>query len=360
MEQLRLDLQFFSGEKTEKATPKKREDTRKKGEVARSQEINTAILLFFMFVAFSAIGPFWKERFTNLFSRMFNEYINWDLTADHFHIILVELIIYILITIAPIFLVAIISGLGSNLIQFGFLFTSEPLQFKLERLNPISGAKRIFSVRAIVELVKSLLKLTIIGAVTFFVLWNRKDAIIMQSETNLDNALTFFGSTMTQMGLYASLALLVLATLDYTYQRFDHEKNIRMSKHEIKEEYRNIEGDPQIKAKIREKQRQMSMRRMMNDVPDADVVITNPTHYAIAIKYDESKSDAPYVVAKGADYLALKIREVAKKNKVMLVENQTLARALYSKVEVGKVIDESFYQTVAEVLAYVYQVEKRA
>lgn len=360
MEWLTLDLQFFAGEKTEKATPKKREDTRKKGQVAKSQDINTAILLFFMFITFIAVGPFWQERFTSLYTHVFTEYVTWNLTPDQIHLIFLDIIFYIAVTIAPVMGVAIIAGLASNLMQIGFLFTSEPLQMKLEKLNPISGAKRIFSVRAIVELIKSLLKITIVGAVTFSVLWESKDDIMMQAQSDLGSALSFFGSTTTRMGLSAAIALLVLGVLDYAYQRFDYEKNIRMSKNDIKDEHKNIEGNPLIKSKIRENQRQMAMRRMMSEIPDADVVITNPTHYAVAIKYDESKADAPYVVAKGADYVALKIREIAQKSQVMIVENRPLARALYANIEIGQTIDESFYQAVAEVLAYVYQVDQKA
>lgn len=360
MEWLSLDLQFFAGEKTEKATPKKREDTREKGQVAKSQDVNTAILLFFMFMTFSVLGPFWKERFTGLYTYVFTEFITWEITPDQIHIIFIELVYYMAITIAPVLGVAVIAGVASNLIQFGFLFTTEPLQFKLDKLNPIEGAKRIFSARALVELLKSVLKITVVGAVTFSVLWGSKDEVFMLAQSNVERALSFFGSTTIRMGFSAAIALLVLAVLDYAYQRFDYEKNIRMSKHDIKDEYKNIEGDPLIKSKIRENQRQMSMRRMMSEIPDADVVITNPTHYAVAIKYDEEKSDAPYVVAKGADYIALKIREIANANDVMTVENRPLARALYSNAEVGQVIDESFYKAVAEVLAYVYQVERRA
>lgn len=360
MESLRLDIQFFSGEKTEKATPKKREDTRKKGQVAKSQDINTAMLLFFMFITFTAIGPYWKGRFTNLYIHVFTEYLTRPLTLDQIHLIFIDTLIYIGVTIAPIMGVAIVVGIASNLMQFGFLYTTEPLQIKLEKLNPIAGAKRIFSIRAIVELIKSLLKITVVGAVTFSVLWDSKDEILMQAQTDLNGALSFFGSTTTRMGLSASIALLVLGVLDYAYQRFDYEKNIRMSKHDIKEEYKNIEGNPLIKSKMKENQRQMAMRRMMSEIPHADVVITNPTHYAVAIKYDESEADAPYVVAKGADYVAFKIREIAQKNKVSIVENRPLARALYANIEIGQVIDESFYQAVAEVLAYVYQVDQRA
>ncbi|WP_204436246.1 flagellar biosynthesis protein FlhB [Amphibacillus cookii] len=360
MQRLALDLQFFSGEKTEKATPKKRQDTRKKGQVSKSQDVNTAVLLFFMFIVFIIIGPFWKERFTSLYQQIFTEYMLWELSPDHLRIIFIDVLTYIGFAIAPVMGIAIIAGFASNLMQIGFLFTTEPLQMKLDKINPISGAKKIFSIRAIVELIKSILKITVVATVTFSILWMNKDEMMMLAHGNLDGALSFFGSTVTLMGISASLALLVLSIIDYMYQRFDYEKNIRMSKQDIKDEHKNIEGDPLIKSKIKERQRQMAMRRMMSEIPNADVVITNPTHYAVAIKYDESKADAPYVVAKGVDYVAFKIRDIAKNNKVAIVENRPLARALYAEVEIGQAINESFYQAVAEVLAYVYQIEQKA
>lgn len=360
MEYVKLDLQFFSGEKTEKATPKKRQDTRKKGQVAKSQDVNTAILLFFMFILFIVIGSFWKERLTSLYRITFTEFITWDVTLDHIQIIFTEVIVFAAVTIAPVFLVAIVAGVAANLMQIGFLFTSEPLQMKLDKLNPIEGAKRIFSPRALVELVKSLLKITVIAVVAFSVLWLNKDEMMTLAGKDINGALAFFGNTTVLMGIYSTLALLVVSVIDYAYQRYDYEKNIRMSKNDIKDEHKNIEGDPLIKSKIKERQRQMAMRRMMTDVPEADVIITNPTHYAVAIKYDEKKSDAPYVVAKGVDYVALKIREIATKNNVAVVENRRLARALYAKMEIGQTIDEEFYQAVAEVLAYVYQLERKA
>ncbi|PXW92515.1 flagellar biosynthetic protein FlhB [Streptohalobacillus salinus] len=360
MSYLVLDLQFFSGEKTEKATPKKREDTRKKGQVAKSQDVNTAITLFFMFMGFMLLGPYWKMRLTGMFSKVFSEYTLWTLNYDQIHTIFVEVVFYVGITVAPILGVAMISAIASNLIQVGFLFTSEPLQFKLDKINPIAGLKRLFSPRALVELVKSLLKITVVATVTFSILWMNKDDMMMLAHGNLDAALSFYGNTTVTIGIAAAIALLIVSLVDFTYQRFDYEKNIRMSKQDIKDEYKNIEGDPLIKSKMKEKQRQMAMQRMMNEVPEADVIITNPTHYAIAVKYDEAKSSAPYVVAKGVDYVALKIRDIAKHNNVMIVENRPLARALYAEVEINQEINEDFYQAVAEVLAYVYKVERRA
>lgn len=252
-----------------------------------------------------------------------------------------------------------VAGVGSNLMQIGFLFTTEPLKFDLKKIDPIQGAKRIFSLRALVELLKSFLKIVVIGFITFFVIWLFKDDMLMIAFKNAENALAFFGRTTLIMGIAATIALLFLAVFDYTYQKYDFEKNIRMSKQDIKDEYKNIEGDPLIKSKIKEKQKQISMRRMMSEIPNADVVITNPTHYAIAIKYDEEKASAPYVVAKGVDHIAFKIREIANANNVITVENRPLARSLYASVEIGEVVPEEFYQAVAEVLAYVYRMEKK-
>ncbi|MFC0524154.1 flagellar biosynthesis protein FlhB [Pontibacillus salicampi] len=360
MQRLPVDLQYFSQEKTEKATPKKKEDSRKKGQVPKSQDVNTALLMFAMFLLLFVIGGFLKGRFTNLLEQSFYEYIHWDLTQLTIHQIMVEIAIEMAATLAPIMGVAILAGLASNYLQVGFLFTAEPLKVDIKKLNPIQGFKKIFAARALVELVKSLLKIGFVGTVTFSVLWLRKDDMLEMSQKGLDAAVSFFGQTTIIMGLAASLLLLVLSVLDYVYQRYDHEKNIRMSKQDIKDESKNMEGDPLIKSKIKERQRQMSQQRMMSEVPEADVVITNPTHFAIAIKYDEEKADAPYVVAKGVDYVALKIKDIAHKHDVATVENRPLARALYDAVEINDAISEDFYQAVAEILAYVYRIQQKA
>ncbi|GGM21479.1 flagellar biosynthetic protein FlhB [Paraliobacillus quinghaiensis] len=360
MMQLKLDLQFFAGEKTEKATPKKRQDTRKKGQVAKSQDINTAILLFLVFILFTVIGAFWKEMFTGLYMKSFTKFIEWEVTNESVHNMFVEVSIYMAQALAPVMAIAIVAGLASNFMQIGFLFTTEPLQMKLNKIDPIQGAKRVFSARALVELVKSLLKISMIGTITFTILWINKDEMMMLAGKDVEVALAFFANVTILMGIFSAIGLLVVSVIDFTYQRYDYEKNIKMSKNDIKDEHKNIEGDPLIKSKFKERQRQMAMQRMMSEVPDADVVITNPTHYAVAIKYDESKSSSPYVVAKGVDFVASKIREIAKANEVILVENRRLARALYAEIEIGEAIHEEFFQAVAEVLAYVYQIERKA
>src|SRR5690625_3999171 len=300
-----------------------------------------------------------KESMMTLYRQTFTEFIHWDLTENSVHQIFSGASIEVAKMLAPIVLIVIVAGLASNLMQVGFLFTAEPLKFDLKKIDPIQGAKRIFSIRAIVELLKSLLKIVFIATVTFAIIWNFKDDMMMMAFKDIEGALSFFGKTTIIMGVSATIALLFLAVFDYAYQRYDFEKNMRMSKQDIKDEHKNIEGDPLIKSKIKEKQRQMAMQRMMSDVPEADVIITNPTHYSIAIKYDENEATAPYVVAKGVDDIALKIREVAKAHDIISVENRQLARSLYDIVEIGEIIPEQFYQAVAEVLAYVYRLENK-
>lgn len=358
MELLRLDLQFFSGEKTEKATPKKRQDAKKKGQTAKSQDVNTAVVLLSVFMFFMFAGSYMKNLVFYLFRHTFENYFTMELTEANVQMMLVDFVKIFAMIVGPIMLVAMIAGVVANFMQIGFMFSTEAIQFKLEKLDPIKGMKRIFSMRAIVELLKSILKISFVGAVTFSVLWNNMGEIMRLSHLSIQGAFATVATLTLQMGLYASGALLFLSLLDFLYQKYDFEKNIRMSKQDIKDEYKNTEGDPLIKGKIKQKQREMAMRRMMSEVPKADVVITNPTHYAIAIKYDETKVDAPYVVAKGVDFVAQKIKFIAQENDIITVENRPLARALYSQTEIGDTIPEEFFKAVAEILAYVYRTKK--
>jgi len=357
--QLKLDLQFFAGEKTEKATPKKRQDERRKGKVAKSQDVNTSILLLLTFLVLVIFAQRMLTQALDLYRYFFTHFSTWELNMDSVPEIFNGAALEAAKIVGPVMLVAFLAGVISNLLQVGFLFTTEPLKPDLKKIDPIQGAKRIFSMRALIELSKSFLKITLIGLVTFSVIWMFKDDLFMTAFQNPESALAFFWQVLTVMGFAAIIVLLLLAVLDYLYQRFDYEKNMRMSKQDIKDEYKNMEGDPLIKSKIKERQQQMATKRMMAEVPQADVVITNPTHFAIAIKYDEKKADAPYILAKGMDYTAKKIRETAKEHGVIVVENKPLARSLYDAVEIGDVIPEQFFQAVAEILAYVYQLEKK-
>jgi flagellar biosynthesis protein FlhB len=359
MELLQLDLQFFSGEKTEKATPRKRQEVREKGQVAKSADVNAAAVLLAGFFVLLVSGHMYQEKVLTIFRQTFQHYMLLDITVDTVHSVFLDVLKESAFIVGPVFLAAMVAGLAANFMQVGFLFTTEPLKMKISKLDPIQGFKRIFSLRAIVELLKSVLKIIIVGLVTFLVLWFQIDEILSLTHKSLGASLSSIGNITVKMGLYASAALLVLAFLDYLYQRYDFEKNIRMSKQDIKDEYKKTEGDPLVKSKIKQKQREMAMKRMMQEVPKADVVITNPTHYAVALKYDDEKMDAPVVIAKGVDYVALKIKELAKEHDVVTVENRPLARALFSQTEIGDAIPEEFFKAVAEILAYVYRLKNK-
>lgn len=355
MIQIKLNIQFFAGEKTEKATPRKKQDARKKGQVAKSADVNTAVSLLTIFLSLLFIGSFMRDRILLMMKDIFQHYLLLNLTDQNVHDFFLTTTYQAGIILAPIMGVALVAGLLGNYLQVGFLFSPEAIKMKLNKLDPIQGFKRIYSIRAIVELLKSLLKITFIGLVTFSVIWFDIDNVLRLSQLSVGQSFSYLSILTVKMGLFASAALLILSLLDYLYQRYDYEKNIRMSKQDIKDEYKKTEGDPLIKSKIKQRQREMAMRRMMQEVPTADVVITNPTHYAIALKYDETKMEAPYVVAMGVDTIAQKIKEIAEVNNVVMVENRPLARALYNQADIGQAIPEEFFQAVAEIIAYVYQ-----
>ena len=355
MKLLSIDLQYFAGEKTEKATPKKRQDTRKKGQVAKSQDVNTAFVLLAGFAVLSFFGSYMKNIVTSIFIFSFEDNMLVPLTENSVSVIFLQMIEQAAYLLMPIMIAAMIAGVLSNYLQIGFLFSTEAIQPKLNKLNPISGFKRIFSWRALVEFVKSILKIVLVGVVVFVVIWLRIDEILILSQKSIGAALATLADITVNVGLYSAVVLMFIAIFDYFYQKFDYEKSIRMSKQDIKDEYKNSEGDPLIKSKIKQRQREMAMQRMMQEVPNADVVITNPTHYAIAIKYDEEKMDAPFVVAKGVDFVAQKIKLIAKENDVTTIENRPLARALYDQTEIGQGIPEEFFKAIAEILAFVYK-----
>ncbi|MBM7692249.1 flagellar biosynthetic protein FlhB [Peribacillus deserti] len=357
MKLLHLDLQYFSGEKTEKATPKKREDARKKGQTAKSQDLNTAIVLLAVFFLLMVTGPSMLRKMMFLFTEYLKDFSSINLKPENIQPLFVGVIKELTLLLAPVLGVALLAGAAANYFQVGVMFSTEAIQFKLEKLNPISGFKRIVSLRAIVELLKSILKIAIVGLVTFLVIWNKLPEIMLLSQKSAGDALSSLAKITISVGLFASGALLFLSLLDYLYQKFDFEKSIRMSKQDIKDEYKNIEGDPLIKSKIKQRQREMAMQRMMQEVPKADVVITNPTHYAIALKYDDEKNEAPYVVAKGVDFIAKKIKLIASENDIAMVENRPLARALHDGSEIGQAIPEEFFKAIAEILAYVYKLK---
>ena len=365
---IKYNLQFFAedangAEKTEQPTAKKLDDARKEGQVAKSQEIATAFTLLALFVIIRVIYPFMGTNFETLFERVYNSIPNVARTYDgmlpvaYIRSILTNAIITMLLISAPFFIIAFIIAFLSDLVQVGFKPTSKPLQPKLSKLNPISGMKKIFSARKLFDLGKSILKLVVMGAVIFSFFTGRTESLFLLYDMPLKQAIGLMGNLIIDLGLRIAAAYMVIAFIDLIYQRRKFNKDMMMTKKEVKDEYKNSEGDPAVKGAQKRRMMEASRRRMMQQLPQADVVITNPTHYAVAIKYDAEESDAPVVVAKGADYLAQKIKEIARDNKVEIVENKPLARMLYANVEVGEMVPPELYKAVAEVLAYVYHLQ---
>ncbi|NLK20776.1 MAG: flagellar biosynthesis protein FlhB [Epulopiscium sp.] len=358
---LDYNLQFFADKdgKTEKATPRKRSKAREEGQVAKSMEINTAFLLIFMFAAIRLFAPFMYGRLTSIFERTYILYPKLDdLFVESYILKFVPYILtQILIIIAPLFAVAMIVGVTVNFVQVGWHPTLKPLKPKFSRLNPISGMSRLFSKHSLVELLKSIIKITIVSLVIYNSVIGEVKNIILLLDMDLMQMIKYIGKVIINIGLKVGMFFLFISAADYAYQRFEHEENLKMTKEEIKEEYKMTEGNPQIKSKIRQKMREASMRRMMQEIPKADVVITNPTHYAIAIQYDSNVASAPIVIAKGVDYLAMRIKTIAAESEIEIVENKPLARTLYQTVDIGQEIPPDLYQAVAEILAFVYSLK---
>lgn len=354
---IRLDLQLFSEEKTEKATPQKRKESRQKGQVAKSVEVSSSMMLlaFFFFLLF--YGKFLGTNLMMLVRGIFSTYLLMDVSPESTHKLFVDLSVLTIKIVLPLFLITFVIGLFSNYIQIGFLFTTENFKFDLNKLNPIEGAKRILSIRSVFELVKNILKISLIIGVSVFILQKEIMTISYLSQMTIEQMVEYLFGLIIKLGISLSILYIVLGVIDFIYQRYDNEKKMRMSKKDIKDEHKKSEGDPLIKGKIKEKQREMTFNRMMQEVPKADVVITNPTHFAVALTYDADLSRAPVVVAKGADFMALKIKEVAKEHGVITTENKPLARALYANVEIGQEVPEELFKAVAEILAYVYRLK---
>ncbi len=364
---LELNLQFFAegpnGEKTEQPTAKKKDDARKEGQVAKSKEINNAFSLLAAFLILKLYTGLMGERLVNMFRLVLDdlpEYLkNYDgkVNESAIHALLHNVFFEILIMMLPIFGVVFLVSFICDLAQVKWRPTAKPLKPKGSKLDPIKGFKKIFSARSLVELLKSILKIFLISYVAYSYLKNNATGLFLLYDVSLNQGISTIGNTIVNMGIRIATAYLIIAFADYAYQRWKHNEDLKMTKQEVKDEYKQAEGDPQIKGKIKQRMMEASRRRMMQAVPSADVVITNPTHYAVAIKYDAEKYDAPVVLAKGADYVAGKIKEVARENDVEIVENKPLARMLYANVEIGEMVPPELYQAVAEVLALVYKMK---
>lgn len=365
---LQYNLQFFAkdgpgGEKTEEPTSKKLEDARKDGQVAKSKEIANAFGLLSLFLVMKLYLGTMGTRFLELFSAVYGQIpdvikmYNGNLPIASLQVLIRSMMLRLLLIIAPVLLVGVAVAFVCDVVQVKWQPTTKPLQPKFNKLNPVKGFGRLFSANSIMELLKSVLKLGLIGYMVYSYLKDRVSDIFLLYDISLNQAIGLIGEVVVDLGIRIAAVYMIIAFLDFAYQKWKFKEDMKMTKQEVKDEYKNQEGDPQVKSKQKQRMREASMRRMMQQLPEADVVITNPTHYAVAIKYDADKYDAPYVLAKGENYLAQRIKDVAKENNIEIVENKPLARMLYANVEVGGLVPPELYQAVAEVLAFVYHLK---
>lgn len=366
----KLNLQFFAkdgpgGAKTEEPTGKKLNDARKEGQTAKSKELISSVSLLALFFVLKnyigSLGMSFLELFDEIYDFIPKAVENYKLGMTNNLIItaLAKIFIEILKMCIPVFIVAVFVGVLMNVVQQKWMVTSKPLHPKFSKLNPISGFKRIFSARQVIELLKNIVMIVIIGAIVYITIKDKYTLLFKFYEIPLIQSVSLIGEVIFDIGIKISEFFLVVGIVDLFYQRHKFKDDMKMTKQEVKDEYKNSEGDPQIKGQIRRKMQEASRRRMMQALPEADVVITNPTHFAVALKYDANSGRAPYVLAKGADYLAFQIRDKAKEYDIEIVENKPLARLLYNNVEIGDEIPQELYQAVAEVLALVYRIKNK-
>ncbi len=365
-----LDLQWFAkdgegGEKTEEPTAKKLSDARNDGKVAKSRELDNAVGLLLLFVllqvTMSNLGGGMLRLFETFYNRI-PEILDENasgMTARSVSRIVQRALVDAFWMVLPFFAVGFLAMFVVNLLQVKWKVTTKPLKPDFKKFNPINGFKRFFSKDSLVELIKSFVKIILITWMAYSAVADDTRQLLLLYDMNLMQAIMLVGSIILNAGMKISIAYFIIGIIDYIYQKWKFKDEMKMTKQEVKDEYKNSEGDPQIKGKQRARMREASQRRMMQDVPKADVVITNPTHYAVALKYDAEQSQAPVVLAKGADHLALQIKEKAKEADIEIVENKPLARMLYANVEVGEEIPPELYQTVAEILAAVYRLKNK-
>ena len=343
-------------EKTEQPTPRKRQDARKRGQVARSQELNSIFIIMMGMLALVIFSNHILSNMVNAFHFNFN-YIGTDVTITNFYSLFIENGMVLIKILAPIFILLGITGILINLAQVGVMFSAESISPKFDKLDVFKGLKRLFSTKTLFNLVRDVLKVSLIAYVTYLTFKGEMDNYIPLADQEVGPIFSFASRIALKIVFRAAGVLLILAILDYAYQKYDFIKKLKMTKQEVKDEFKQHEGDPLIKMRIKRIQRELAQARMLQEVEEADVVITNPTHIAVALKYDADAMSAPKVVAKGERLIAEKIKEVAKKAAVPIVENKLLAKALFEAVDIGMTVPAKLYKAVAEVLAYVYQLK---
>ncbi|MDE1548268.1 flagellar biosynthesis protein FlhB [Jeotgalibaca caeni] len=342
--------------KTEKPTPKKLRDAKKKGEVAKSQELTSSLTFaVFALVGVSMVTRTLEQSFPIL-KRQLSTNLMIENIGENLGSIGMQAILYFFVLTGPFLAIAFLAAIIANVAQVGLFFSKESLKFKFNRLNPISGLKNMFSKKALFNLLKNLAKLALLFWVAVSSAQEASYYALNSGSVGMEKLFFVVLEIVKEVSTKLAIILFILGAADFAFQKYDYQKNLRMSKQEIKDEYKEMEGDPHIKSQRKQKHRQLT-RRMLQDVETASIIITNPTHLAIAVRYDREKDPVPIVVAKGADHMAAKIRERATEHGVPIMENKPVARSLYKSVEVGQSIPADLYQALAEMLALVYQME---
>ncbi len=342
-------------EKTEKPTPRRRSKAREKGQVAKSQEMGSAAVLLSGMATLWLFGGYIYRHLIGMMRHMFTNLDAYNLSEPTVHHLSLELQELFFKVITPIWIVLILAGIAVSILQVGFLLAPQRLKPDLSRINPIKGFQKFFTMRLLVDVGKNLGKVAVVAGAAWYAMdeeWAKLPHLI---RLDVPQIVLYILGICFKIFFQCTLAFLVLALLDWAYQKYDFEKNLKMSKQEIKDEHKQTEGDPQVKSRIRSIQREVARKRMMNEVPRADVVITNPTHLAVALRYRLQEMEAPTVVAKGAGKIAERIKAIAKEHDVPIIEDKPLAQVLYKQVEVGQMIPADMYETVATVLAHVYR-----
>ena len=346
-------------ERTEQATPKRREEARKKGQVAKSREIPSVVVLMVGISVLFLFGASMFQQLSVLMVRLLKHAGTFSLHSANVQALNTELVQAILLILAPVLVVVSAASILSHTAQTGTVFSVEVLKPDWSKISMLAGLRRIFSKQSLVELLKSVFKILIIGGVAWLTIKKEWTHISLLAGEEPELMFQSIRSIAWSLFLKTGLVMMLLAGLDYLFQRWSFEKGLRMTKEEIKEEMKMTEGDPLIKSRIRSIQRQMARRRMMAEVPKADVIITNPTHLAVALYYKTKEMEAPKVVAKGAGWIAEKIMEIGRNHQVPVVENKPLAQMLYKSVDLGQTIPSALYQAVADILAYVYRIKNK-
>jgi len=349
-------------EKTEPATPRRRQEARKKGQVAKSQEISSALILLFAFCMLALYGRYMYVHLQRYMAWSLSPAILVDMTPmspENVGFLMLDMTAFTARVLAPIMAVILLIGLTANFAQVGFVFSTEPIKPNLKKLNPISGFARLFSLRSSVELVKSIAKIAIVAYIGYAHVKGELPGFTPMIEMGLEQGFVYFCVSTLWLAIKIAIVLIVLAILDFAYQKYDFEKSIRMTRQEVKDEYKQREGDPLVRRRIREKQREIAMRRMMAAVPKADVVITNPVELAVALQYVAEEMHAPKIVAKGGGVVAERIKRIAKEHNVPIVEDRTLAQALFRLCDIGDYVPPQLFKAVAEILAYVYRISRK-